>query len=78
MERLNFWKKEEIVFLEFVDKVKDFFLVVVFLKEDGDVKLEKGEKEFKEFVVKKFDNKIYVEVLLFKINFWNKGKKGLV
>lgn len=78
MERLNFWKKKEIVFLEFVDKVKDFFLVVVFLKEDGDVKLEKGEKEFKEFVVKKFDNKIYVEVLLFKINFWNKGKKGLV
>lgn len=78
MERLNFWKKKEVVFLEFVDKVKDFFLVVVFLKEDGDVKLEKGEKEFKEFVVKKFDNKIYVEVLLFKINFWNKGKKGLV
>lgn len=76
MERLNFWKKKEVVFLEFVDKVKDFFLVVVFLKEDGDVKLEKGEKEFKEFVVKKFDNKIYVEVLLFKINFWNKGKKG--
>lgn len=78
MERLNFWKKKEVVFLEFVDKVKDFFLVVVFLKEDGDVKLEKGEKEFKEFVVKRFDNKIYVEVLLFKINFWNKGKKGLV
>lgn len=76
LERPNPWKKKEVVPPEPADKAKDPPPAVAPPKEDGDAKPEKGEKEPKEPVVKKFDNKTYVEAPLPKTNPWNKGKKG--
>lgn len=73
LERPNPWKKKEVVPPEPADKAKDPPPAVAPPKEDGDAKPEKGEKEP---VVKKFDNKTYVEAPLPKTNPWNKGKKG--